>query len=166
LSAKTRSKKKRTKKTPSKKRPRTRTETRIAEAFRAKFSRQRLLATVLSVVAVTGLWCAGHASADDRQPPKPYALIFGTVWDPDGRPLYGVTVKIRRADEKKARWELYSDHAGEFAQRVPAGKADYVVWADVKGYKLPSGRKLKPGAEIAVHIDGDERSDIGLHLEW
>ena len=67
--------------------------------------------------------------------PKPYALIFGTVWDPDGHPLYGVKVKIRRATDKakKARWELYSNHTGEFAQRVPVGKADYIVWADVKG---------------------------------
>jgi hypothetical protein len=104
--------------------------------------------------------------ADDREKPKPYALIFGTVWDPDGHPLYGVKVKIRRADEKKVRWELYSNHTGEFAQRVPTGKADYIVWADVKGYKLPSGRKLKPGSEVTVHIDADERSDIGLHLDW
>jgi hypothetical protein len=36
----------------------------------------------------------------------------------------------------------------------------------VKGYKLPSGRQLKPGAEVTVHIDYDERSDIGLHLDW
>jgi hypothetical protein len=67
---------------------------------------------------------------------------------------------------KKARWELYSNHTGEFAQRLPVGKADYIVWADVKGYKLPSGKKLKPGAEVPVHIDSDERSDIGLHLDW
>jgi hypothetical protein len=96
----------------------------------------------------------------------PYALIFGTVWDPDGRPLYAVKVKIRLADDKKARWELYSDHTGEFAQRVPVGKADYIVWADTKGYKLPSGKKLQPGKEVPVHIDEDERSDIGLHLDW
>ena len=65
----------------------------------------------------------------------PYALIFGTVWGPDDKPVYGVKVKIRRQDEKKTRWEVYSDHNGEFAQRVPAGKADYVAWADLKGYK-------------------------------
>ncbi|MGA7576053.1 MAG: carboxypeptidase-like regulatory domain-containing protein [Terriglobales bacterium] len=98
--------------------------------------------------------------------PKPYALIFGTVWDPEGRPLYGVKVKIRRTEDKKARWELYSNHTGEFAQRLPVGKADYVVWADVKDYKLESGEKLKPGSEVTVHIDRDERSDIGLHLDW
>ncbi len=57
-------------------------------------------------------------------------------------PLYGVKVKIRRADQKKAHWELYSDHNGEFAQRVPAGQADYLVWADLKGYKSPGGKEL------------------------
>jgi hypothetical protein len=77
-------------------------------------------------------------------------------------------VKIRRATDKanKARWELYSNHTGEFAQRLPAGKADYIVWADVKGVKLSSGKQLKPGSEVTVHIDNDERSDIGLHLDW
>lgn len=93
-------------------------------------------------------------------------MIFGTVWDPDGHGLYGVKVKVRRADQKKAHWELYSDHRGEFALRVPAGKADYVIWADTKDYKLPSGRRLQPGTGVNVHIDNDERSDIGLHLTY
>ena len=109
----------------------------------------------------------GHSAAA-REPAaeKPYALIFGTVWDPDGHAVYGVRVKIRRADQKRAHWELYSNHTGEFAQRVPAGRADYVVWADLKDYKLPSGKHLHGGAEVTVHIDNDERSDVGLHLTW
>ena len=98
-------------------------------------------------------------------PRKPYALIFGTVWGPDDRPVYGVHVRIRRSDQKRAIWELYSDHRGEFAQRLPAGKADYVVWADLKGLKSLEGKQLKTGDEVAVHIDGDERADIGLHLK-
>ena len=108
------------------------------------------------------------AQASAREKPKPYALIYGTVWGPDGHALYGVKVKIRRATDKdkKVRWELYSNHTGEFAQRLPAGKADYIVWADVKDYKLPSGKKVKPGPEVTVHIEDDERSDIGLHLDW
>jgi hypothetical protein len=88
------------------------------------------------------------------------------VFDPDGQTVYGVKVKIRRADQKKARWELVSDRHGEFAQRVPAGQAEYVVWPDLKDYKLPSGKHLKPGTEVTVHISNDERSDIGLHLIW
>ena len=109
---------------------------------------------------------APDAAARESGKPKPYALIFGTVWGPDNLPLYAVKVKIRRADEKKGRWELYSDHHGEFAQRVPAGKADYVVWAETKGYKLPSGKHLQGGTEVTVHIENDERSDIGLHLTY
>jgi hypothetical protein len=107
-----------------------------------------------------------EASERDKVNPKPYALIFGTVFDPEGHTLYAVKVKIRRADEKKASWELYSNHSGEFAQRVPPGPGDYVVWADVKGYKLADGRHVQPGPEVKVHIDSDERSDIGLHLNW
>jgi len=80
--------------------------------------------------------------------------------------VHGVKVKIRRVNEKKARWELYSDHSGEFAQRLPAGKTDYVVWADLKDYKLPSGKHLRAGPEVTVHIENDERADIGLHLIW
>jgi hypothetical protein len=115
------------------------------------------LAFLLTPVSVRG---------KSPEKPKPYAMIFGTVWDPDGHPVYGVKVRIRRAEDKRARWELYSNHSGEFAQRLPVGKADYIVWADVKGYKLPSSKHLKPGAEVPVHIDGDERLDIGLHLDW
>lgn len=106
------------------------------------------------------------AKAGEQREEKPYALIFGTVWDPDNRPIYGVKVKIRRTDVKKGHWEVYSNHTGEFAQRVPAGKADYSVVADVKGFKLPSGKRLQSGPEVTVHIENDERSDIGLHLTW
>jgi hypothetical protein len=106
------------------------------------------------------------ARGSDPAKEKDYALIFGTVFDTAGDTLYAVKVKIRRASdkEKKARWELYSNHTGEFAQRVPPGPADYVVWADVKGYKLDDGRHLRPGEEVKVHIDGDERQDMSLHL--
>jgi hypothetical protein len=98
------------------------------------------------------------------KPSDPYALIFGTVWGPDDHPVYGVTVKIRRVPNKRAKWELTSDHAGEFAQRVPAGEADYVVWADLKGVKTTEGETLHLVQEVTVHVAYDERVDIGLHL--
>jgi len=111
------------------------------------------------------VWPVAAAAKGPHDKPKPYALIFGTVWSPDNRPLYGVKIKIRRADQKKARWDLYSDRNGEFAQRLPPGRADYLVWADLKGYKPPAGKQLQPGEEVKVHIEGDERVDIGLHLK-
>ena len=97
---------------------------------------------------------------------KPYAVIFGTVWGPDNHPIYGVRVKMRRAKDKpkKVRWEMYSDHNGEFAQRVPAGEADYILSADLKGVKLTDGTRLQLPQEVTVHIYNDEREDTGLHL--
>lgn len=94
---------------------------------------------------------------------KPYALIFGTVWGPDNRPAYGIKIKIRRESDKKARWEVSSDHRGEFAQRVPVGKEDYVVWAELRGVSSNDGKPLHAD-EVKVHIDNDERADIGVHL--
>src|SRR5258707_10728467 len=96
------------------------------------------------------------ATPAQLKPDQPYALIFGTVWGPDDHPIYGVKVKIRRAQDKKAKWELTSDHAGEFAQRVPAGKGDYEVWADLKGVKTKSGETLHLAQKVAVHVEYDE----------
>ena len=99
---------------------------------------------------------------------KPYALIAGTVWGPDDHPVYGITVKIRRAKDKpkKVRWELYSDHMGEFAQRVPAGEADYILSADLKNVKTTDGQPLRLVKEVTVHVYNDEREDTGLHLTF
>jgi hypothetical protein len=102
--------------------------------------------------------------ASKLKPSDPYALIFGTVWGPDDRPVYGVRVKIRRASDKKPKWEVYSDHAGEFAQRVPAGEGDYVVWADLKGVKTTDGQTLHLAQEVRIHVEYDERVDMSLHL--
>ena len=101
----------------------------------------------------------------ERPAIKDYALIFGTVWDPDDRPVAGVKVKIRKLSEKKPRWEVYSNRRGEFAQRLPVGKQDYVIWADLKGYKSPGHKRLQPGSEVTVHIERNERADTGLHLK-
>lgn len=95
---------------------------------------------------------------------KPYAVIAGTVWGPDDHPIYGVTVKIRRPKDKKPKWEVYSDHMGEFAQRVPAGESDYILSADLKGFKPADGKPLRLVQEVTVHIYNDEREDTGLHL--
>jgi hypothetical protein len=87
-----------------------------------------------------------------------YALIYGTVWGPEGHPVAGVPIKIRRAQDKKAKWDLVSDSHGEFAQRVAAGREDYVVEADIK---MPKGQ---PKPQTPVHIDSDERQDVSIHL--
>lgn len=122
----------------------------------------RSLSVLLSLVLTGGTLCAAalhplpQSSSQDSG--KDYALIFGTVWGPDSRPIAGVPIKIRRASEKKFRWEQLSNHSGEFAQRVPPGTQDYVIQADIK---TPKG---SPKPEIKVHIDDNERQDVGIHL--
>ena len=113
----------------------------------------------MAVLAAVLLLSVAAGYADPAiQTPKDYALIFGTVWNAKDQPAYGVPIKIRRANEKKARWELMSDHRGEFAQRVPTGAQDYIIWAEIKTGK----GKAKP--ETKVHVDKDERVDVSLHL--
>lgn len=107
---------------------------------------------------------AGDSSPQKKSHETPYALIIGTVWGPSDTPVYGVKVKIRRENEKKARWQAYSDHNGEFAQRVPAGKADYVAWVDPKSYKSNGVNALKSGEGVTIHVEYDERVDTSLHL--
>ena len=99
-----------------------------------------------------------QAIAEKKPTPKePYALLFGTVFGPNERPVPGVKVKIRRGGEKKPV-ELVSDARGEFARRFPAGAADYVIWADLKD------KQAAQKTEVKVHIENDERQDVTLHL--
>jgi hypothetical protein len=138
----------------------------LAPVF-ASFSALGFLPIVLLLALLLPAFSSqqGLLAAPDSKA-KPYALIAGTVWGPDDRPVYGVPVKIRRATDKpkKSRWEVYSDHMGEFAQRVPTGEADYILSADLKGFKTVDGRPLRLVKEVTVHIYQDEREDTGLHL--
>lgn len=119
----------------------------------------RALAALGVIMLVVGAG-ASSAAQSSSQPSKDkdYAIIFGTVWGAGDRPVAGIPVTIRRSTDKKAKWQLVSDQQGEFAQRVPAGTQDYIVQAEVKTSK----GQAKP--ETTVHIDNDERRDIGLHL--
>ena len=138
---------------------------RLARLFASLSSLSVLLVFVLAFPCLPVIVPNIAASAPQKlKPTDRYALIFGTVWGPDDHPVYGVTVKIRRARDKKPRWEVTSDHVGEFAQRVPAGTSDYEVWVDLKGVKTKSGERLHLAQKVAVHVEYDERVDIGLHL--
>jgi hypothetical protein len=112
---------------------------------------RRSLHLIIALLVLAGVAAAGDKKSQD----KPFALIAGTVWGADNRPAARVKVRIRRAEEQKFLWERVSDSRGEFAVRVPAAPADYVVVADLGG---------KRSAETKVHIEFDERTEIGLHL--
>jgi hypothetical protein len=128
-----------------------------------RFFSLTLLACLLAGVAVSlarPVWAtagAGHGNSGKKSQVAPYALLVGTVWTPDSRPAAGVKIKIRRANETKFRWERVSDSHGEFAVRLPAEAADYVVVAE------PGGKHSS--VEAPVHFNFDERTDLGLHLK-
>ena len=128
---------------------------------RGRSAAPALLAVVLLLPATLSHDCLFAQKSKE----KPYALIAGTVWGPDDRPVYGVTVRIRRAKDKKPKWEVFSDHHGEFAQRVPPGDCDYILTADLKGVKTSDGKPLH-AQEVTVHIYNDERQDTGIHLTY
>ena len=133
---------------------------------------QRSICKNLVLVGTIGLLLSLHANAgklefapspqsskpDAADAKKNYALIYGTVWGAEDHPVAGVPITIRRASDKKPKWELVSDKRGEFAQRVPVGKQDYIIQANIK---TPRGQ---PKPEITVHIDDDERKDVGIRL--
>jgi hypothetical protein len=117
-----------------------------------------LLLLLGSGLSVSAAFFSPQSTSRKNSTSQDYALIFGTVWGPDDRPVAGIPIKIRRSSDKKPKWELLSDSNGEFAQRVPPGKMDYVIQADIKA---PKGQ---PKPEITVQIDDNERRNVGLHL--
>jgi Carboxypeptidase regulatory-like domain len=82
-------------------------------------------------------------------------LIFTTVFTDQGFTLYGAHTRVRRAEEKKYRWEAISDHSGEFAIRVPQG-AQYEMTIEAKGFKTQT---------LKVDATQDVRADLTVHME-
>jgi carboxypeptidase family protein len=68
----------------------------------------------------------GHTHANDF-------LVLGTVFTDKAYALPGAHLRVRRASEKKFRWETYTNSRGEFALRVPQGD-EYEIVVIAKGY--------------------------------
>lgn len=60
-------------------------------------------------------------------------LITGTVFNQKGYAFPGVRLKIRRSNEKKFRWDDFTNSRGDFAVRVPKG-SEYEVVVHAKGF--------------------------------
>jgi len=102
---------------------------------------------------------AGESSSKQAQSKNTHGndfLVRGTVFTPEGLALPGVELRIRRASEKKFRWDTASNSRGEFAVRVKMG-ADYEVVARAKGYQDQS---------LAVNASTGERfKDLVFHMQ-
>ena len=92
----------------------------------------------------------------DKQSHANDLLLRGTVFNERGLAMREVKLRIRRTNEKKSRWETYTNSRGEFAIRVPPG-SDYEMQAESKGFEKQTR------AIAAKDSSGDEK--IIFHLE-
>jgi hypothetical protein len=151
---------------------RTKTKTtRKTRTVTIKTRWSRNTAACLAICVLLALLPSGVAASKEKsKKEKPYALIFGTAYGPNDRPLYGVKITIRSQTKKHSSWDLISDHRGEFAQRVPAGTNDYLVHGEAEyapvgdDGKPQLSKKMRLKGETRVHVDNEERRDISLHL--
>ena len=107
---------------------------------------------------------ASGAPAPEKSQKEKYShandfLIIGTIFDPKGYAFAGVELRIRRGNEKKYRWDSYTNSRGEFAVRVPQG-SDYEMVIHAKGF-ADQRRALdaKTGvseARIVFHMESAE----------
>ena len=111
---------------------------------------------------------SASVAGSDKDLKKHYGLIFGTAYGPDDHSVYGAKIEIHPAGKSHPSWKLFSDHRGEFAQRVPPGPSDYVISGEVEFAPVVDGvaqKKRKLKAETKVHIQAEERQDVSLHFK-
>lgn len=99
-----------------------------------------------------------RASGSQEQPKKSSHendfLAFGTVFTEKGLALSGAEIRIRRAGEKKYRWQAFSDRRGEFAIHVVGG-AEYEMSVRAKGYQEQAQR---------VDAKAGKRADLVIRM--
>ena len=112
-----------------------------------------LLAVAAGLAACTG--------AVAGQKTEAYAGVAGTVFREPGFALHGAAVRlqvkappegVKRPKPQKA----VSDARGEFAFRVPAGKAEYTISVQAAGF----ASEQKPAS-----VTADERVDVYFELK-
>jgi hypothetical protein len=80
-----------------------------------------------------GAQAAGSSSSQGKPTHAHDFLIRGTVFQPNSLAFPAVRLRIRRAKEKKFRWDTYTNSRGEFAVRVPQG-LQYELVIHQKGF--------------------------------
>ncbi|MBI3665076.1 MAG: carboxypeptidase regulatory-like domain-containing protein [Acidobacteria bacterium] len=120
----------------------------------------RRYARLLAALAAA-LWLASlvtpRAWAGEKKKSRitPQALLFGTVFQENGFSLHGARVVVTNADRPKEKKETKTDVQGEFAVRVPAGKARYSIEVSAEGFVSQSK---------TVEVAADERIDVTFRL--
>jgi len=114
--------------------------------------RPRQWITLLSTAGLLASYAAALGAVQGPVPPQPPApavptrqpvkkkyshaedyLIRGTIFNDKALSAPGVQLRVRRAGDKKFRWESYTNSRGEFAVRVPQGST-YEMVIRAKGF--------------------------------
>ena len=87
-----------------------------------------------------------QSSSNGKKSKAPPYVIIGTIFNESALSYPNVRIQVRRVNEKKFRWDTYTNSRGEFAVRVPEGQ-EYEVFIHEKSYKEVS---LKVTADNSV----------------
>lgn len=129
-----------------------------------RLSRTLLLSSVLCLAGVAAAQDNGPAPPVQESAPAPTTtqnaesssgkkkgipgyVILGTVFNENALSYANARVQIRRENEKKYRWETYTNSRGEFAVRVPEGQ-EYEVVVKEKKYKDVSVKVSAKAGEL------------------
>lgn len=107
-------------------------------------------------VLVAFLFCAAPSAAKEKASPPAYALLVGSVFSELGRSLAGIEVTIRRSEDQKPKWRAVSDRRGEFAVRLPAEPAAYLVSTRSRDYQ---------DQDQTIEVRGEDRISLFLRLK-
>jgi hypothetical protein len=97
-----------------------------------------------------------ESTSSGKKSKLPPYLIIGTVFNENALSYPNLRVQVRRVNEKKFRWDTYTNSRGEFAIRVPEGQ-QYEVVVREKSYKEMS---LKVNAD-----NGGLQQRLSIRLE-
>lgn len=125
-----------------------------------KTTRRRRKTRIISFLLLAA---ASLLSAADKKnsAADPYVLLAGTVFTETGFALPNAEVIVTQdsaAQTKHAKvkkLQAVSDSRGEFAFRLPAGEAHYVIKVSAKGFQ---------GEEKPVAVQGEDRLDVTFQL--
>ena len=119
----------------------------------------------LKLGLILGLVFGAYATAEAREKGKElreeaFALLVGSCFNEKGLSLRSVIIEAEiqgPSDQKlKKKWAATTDVRGEFALRLPAGKAKFLVKAKMAGYT---------SQEKTVDFSADERQNILFNME-
>lgn len=116
--------------------------------------------TGIRLLAVLALMLACLAGGIAAEKPKAYAVVAGTVFREPGFVLPNAEVVLRMAApppgvKHPKPLATRSDGRGEYAFRVPAGKAEYAISVKADGFI---------GEEKPAKVESEERVDIYFTL--